>query len=57
MTVKHDKSIKLAFHPKLLKDAINKNENKLQSIGNLMDAVAKYISDNKQYTGESFLER
>ena len=52
ITVKHDKSIKLALDSQLLNDAINKNKYQMQSIDNLMDAVAKYISDNKQFPGE-----
>ena len=50
--VKHDKSIKLALDSQLLNDAITKNKYQMQSIDNLMDALAKYISDNKQFPGE-----
>ena len=52
ITVKHDKSIKLALNSQLLNGAINKNKYQMQSIDNLMDAVTKYISDNKQFPGE-----
>ena len=54
ITVKHDQSIKLALDSKLLNDAIDKNKYQMQSIDNLMDSVAKYISDNKNKQG-SFL--
>ena len=47
ITRKHDKSIKLALDSKLLKDGINKNKCQMQSTYKLMDAVAKYISQNK----------
>ena len=50
-TVKHDQSIKLALDSKLLNDAIDKNKYQMQSIDNLMDSVAKYISDNKNEQG------
>ena len=52
ITVKHDKSIKLALDSQLLNDAINKNKYQMQSIDNLMDAVEKYLSDNKHIPGE-----
>ena len=51
ITVKHDQSIKLALDSKLLNDAIDKNKYQMQSIDNLMDSVAKYISDNKNKHG------
>ena len=51
ITVKHDQSIKLAIDSKLLNDAIDKNKYQMQSIDNLMDSVAKYISDNKNEQG------
>ena len=54
ITVKHDQSIKLTLDSKLLNDAIDKNKYQMQSIDNLMDSVAKYISDNKNKQG-SFL--
>ena len=46
VTVKHNKSIKLALDSKLLNDAIVKINYQLQSIDNLMDVVAKCISDS-----------
>ena len=52
ITVKHDQSIKLALDSKLLNDAIDKNKYQMQSIDNLMDSVAKYISDNKNEPGK-----
>ena len=54
ITVKHDKSIKVALDYQLLNEAINKNKYQMQSIGNLMDAVTKYLSDSKQIPGEFF---
>ena len=51
ITVKHDQSIKLALDSKLLNDAIDKNKYQMQSIDNLMDSVAKCISDNKNDQG------
>ena len=51
ITVKHDQSIKLALDSKLLNDAIDKNKYQMQSIDNLRDSVAKYISDNKNEQG------
>ena len=57
ITVKHDKSINLALDSQLLNDAINKNQYQMQSIDNLMDAVAKYISDNKRIPGEFFFSK
>ena len=52
--MKHDQSIKLALDSKLLNDAIDKNKYQMQSNDNLKDAVAKYVSDNKNKQG-SFL--
>ena len=49
ITVKHDESIKIALDSTLLIDAIEKNKLQMQSIDNLMDSVAKYISDNKNH--------
>ena len=54
ITVKHDRSIKLALDSKFLNDAVWKNKCQMQSIDILMDAVAKYISDKKQFPGEFF---
>ena len=57
ITVKQDKSIKLALDSQLLNDEINKNEYQMQSIDNLMDAVAKYLSESKQIPGEFFFSK
>ena len=51
ITLKHAQSIKLALDSKLLNEAIDKNKYQMQSIDNLMDSVAKYISDNKNEQG------
>ena len=45
ITVKKDKSIKIALDSKELKDAIHKNKYQMQSIDHLIDAVANYISE------------
>ena len=57
ITVKHDKSIKLALESKLPNDALEKNKNQMQSIDNLMDSEAKYISDNKKKPGNFLLSK
>ena len=51
ITRKSDQSIKLALDSKLLKNAIEKNKYQMKSIDNLIDSVAKYISDNKNKAG------
>ena len=45
ITVKKDKSIKIALDYKELNDAIHRNKYQLQSIDNLIDAAANYISE------------
>ena len=40
-----------------LNDAINKNKYQMQTIDNLIDAVAKYISDKKQFFEEFFFRK
>ena len=57
ITVKHDRSTKLALVSQLLNDAINKNNYQMQPKDNRMDAVARYISDNKQFPKELFFRK
>ena len=47
ITVKKDKSSKLALDSKKLNQAIHKNKYQMQSIDHLIDAVALYISERK----------
>ena len=57
ITVKHDKSIKTALDSKLLNDAFEKNKYHMQSIDNLIDSVSKYLSGNKNNTGNFFFSK
>ena len=45
ITVKKDKSVKIALDSKELNDAIHKNKYQMQSIDHLIDAVANYVSE------------
>ena len=45
ITVKKDKSVKIALDSKELSDAIHKNKYQMQSIDHLIDAVANYVSE------------
>ena len=45
ITVKKDKSVKIALDSKELNDAIHKNKYQMQSIDHLIDAVAHYVSE------------
>ena len=51
ITVKHDKSIKIALDSKTLNDAIHKIKYQMQSIDLLMDTIACKISELKQKAG------
>ena len=51
ITVKKDKSVKLALDSKKLKKAIHKNNYQMQSIDHLIDAVALYISERQKFPG------
>ena len=57
ITVKHDKSVKIALDSKKLNDAIHKNKYQMQSIDHLIDEVATYISERKQNPGEFFFSK
>ena len=45
ITVKKDKSVKIALDSKELNDAIHKNKYQMQSTDHLIDAVANYVSE------------
>ena len=51
ITVKKDKSVKLALEPMKLYKAIHKNKNQMQSIEPLVDAVALHISQRQKSPG------
>ena len=51
ITVKKDKSIKIALVSKELNKAIHKNKYHMQSIGHLTDSLAMHISANKSNKG------
>ena len=48
ITVKKDKSVKIAPDSKKLNDAIHKNKYQMQSIDHLIDSVAVYISERRK---------
>ena len=51
ITVKKDKSVKIALDSKKLNKAIHKNKYQMQSIDHLVDAVALYITQRKDSPG------
>ena len=57
ITVKHDKSIKMALDSKKLNDAIDKNKYQMQSIGHLMDIIACKISELNQKAGTLYFSK
>ena len=57
ITVKKDKSVKIALDSKKLNDAIHKNKYQMQSIDHLMDSVAVYISERKNKQGKYFFSK
>ena len=57
ITVKHDKSVKIALDSKKLNDAIHKNKYQMQSIDHLIDEVATNISERKQNPGQFFFSK
>ena len=57
ITVKHDKSVKIALDSKKLNDAIHKNKYQMQSIYHLIDEAATYISERKQNPGQFFCSK
>ena len=57
ITVKKDKSVKLALDSKELNDAIHKNKYQMQSIDYLIDAVANYISERSMEQGTLYFPK
>ena len=57
LTVKHDKSVKIALDSKKLNDAIHKNKYQMQSIDHLIDEVANHISERKQNPGQFYFSK
>ena len=57
ITVKHDKSVKIALDSKKLNDAIHKNKYQMQSIDHLIDEVANYIFERKQNPGQFYFSK
>ena len=57
ITVKKDKSVKIALDSKKLNDAIHKNKYQMQSIDHLMDSVAVHISEPKNKQGKYFFSK
>ena len=57
ITVKKDKSVKIALDSKKLNDAIHKNKYQMQSIDHLLDSVAVYISERKNKQGKHFFSK
>ena len=51
ITVKKDKSVKIALDSKKLNKAIHKNKYQMQSIDHLVDAVALYITQTQDSPG------
>ena len=57
ITVKKDKSVKIALDSKMLNDALHKNKYQMQSIDHLVDSVALYISEKRNLPGQSLLSK
>ena len=57
ITVKKDKSVKIALDSKKLSDAIHKNKYQMQSIDHLMDSIALYKSKKKTNEEEYFFSK
>ena len=57
ITVKKDKSVKLALDSKKQNDAIHKNKYQMQSIDHLIDSVAVYISERRNLPGKYFFSK
>ena len=51
ITVKKDKSVKIALDSKKLNDALHRNKYQMQSIDHLVDSVALYISERRNLPG------
>ena len=57
ITVKKDKSVKIALGFKELNDAIHKNKYQMQSIDHLIDAVANYVSERSTEQGAFYFSK
>ena len=57
ITVKKDKTVKIALNSKKLNDAIHKNKYQMHSIDHLMDSVAVFISERKNKTAHYFFSK
>ena len=57
ITVKKDKSFKIALDSKKLNDAIHKNKYQIQSIDHLIDSVAVSISERRNLPGKYFFPK
>ena len=57
ITVRKDKSVKIALDSKELNDAILKNKYQMQSIDHLIDAVATYISERSNHNGTFYFSK
>ena len=57
ITVKKDKSVKIALDSKKLNKAIHKNKYQMQSMDHLIDAVALYISERRKSPGTSWFSK
>ena len=57
ITVKKDKSVKIALDSKKLSDALQKNKCQMQGIDHLIDSVALYISERKNLPGQYWFSK
>ena len=57
ITVKKDKTVKIALDSKKLNDAIHRYKYQVQNIDHLMDSVAVFISERKNKTGQNFFSQ
>ena len=57
ITVKKDKSVKIALDSKELIDAMHKNKYQMQSIDHLIDAVANYVSERSTEQGTFYFSK
>ena len=57
ITVKNDKSVKIALDSKELNDTIHKNKYQMQNINHLIDAVANYISERSTEQGTFYFSK
>ena len=48
ITVKKEKSVKLALHSKVLNEAIHKNKYQMPNIDSLIDSISQHINDSNQ---------